>query len=241
MSELNKLIEQRRSVILNWLYQQTKGSVLYGPFKGMKISPNVCWGDGDTGGKLLGIYENELFDSIQEVIETNPDVVVNYGCAEGYYGVGLGMLLPQSKIVFVDIEDKAIQVSRQNAELNQIKNAEYYNKGDQQMLETILSSAKNPFLLMDCEGAEDYLLDIEAVPSLKKTTILVEVHEFMSQGMTDRLIYKFNETHDLEGIVQGTKNYHVEPITLLGDLDKAIINNENRPSTMNWIYMRVKK
>jgi len=241
MSELNKLIEQRRSVILNWLYQQTKGSVLYGPFKGMKISPNVCWGDGDTGGKLLGIYENELFDSIQEVIETNPDVVVNYGCAEGYYGVGLGMLLPQSKIVFVDIEDKAIQVSRQNAELNQIKNAEYYNKGDQQMLETILSSAENPFLLMDCEGAEDYLLDIEAVPSLKKTTILVEVHEFMSQGMTDRLIYKFNETHDLEGIVQGTKNYHVEPITLLGDLDKAIINNENRPSTMNWIYMRVKK
>lgn len=241
MSDLNKLIEQRRSVILNWLYQQTKGSVLYGPFKGMTISPNVCWGDGDTGSKLLGIYENELFDAIQEVVKTNPDVIVNYGCAEGYYGVGLGMLLPKSKIVFVDIEDKAIQVSRQNAELNQVKNAEYYNKGDQQMLETILSSAKNPFLLMDCEGAEDYLLDIEAVPSLKKTTILVEVHEFMSQGMTDRLVYKFNETHDLEGIVQGTKNYHVDPITLLGDLDKAIINNENRPNTMNWIYMRAKK
>lgn len=241
MSELNKLVEQRRALILNWLYQQTNGEVLHGIFKGMKIAPVFCWGDGDTGGKLLGIYENELFEQLDEVIKTKPDVVVNYGCAEGYYGVGLGLLLPDSKIVFVDIENKAIEVSKQNADLNSLKNAVYYTGGDNQLLESILSQAENPFLLMDCEGAEDYLLDLESVPSLAKTTILVEVHEFMSQGMTERLVYKFNETHDLEGIVQGTKNYHVEPITVLGDLDKAIINNENRPNTMNWIFMRVKK
>lgn len=240
-NDLNKLIEQRRSVILNWLYQQTNGTVLYGPFQGMKIAPNFCWGDGDTGGKLLGIYENELFGALEEVVASKPDVIVNYGCAEGYYGVGLAMMLPETKVVFVDIEEKALTVSKENAQLNSIENAEYIKGGDQTLLESLLSSAKNPFLLMDCEGAEDYLLDLDTVPSLARTTILVEVHEFMSQGMTDRLVYKFNETHDLEGIVQGSKNYHVEPLTLLGDLDKAIINNENRPNTMNWIFMRVKK
>lgn len=239
--DLNKLIEQRRTVILNWLYQQTNGEVLYGPFKGMKIAPSFCWGDGDTGGKLLGIYEDELFPSIQEVINSEPDLIINYGCAEGYYGVGLGMLLPNSKIIFVDIEQRAIDVSKQNAALNNVTNVDFHINSDQSLLEFLLSDAENPFLLMDCEGAEDYLLDLNTAPSLAKTNILVEVHEFMSQGMTDRLVYKFNETHDLEGIVQGPKNYHVEPLTLLGDLDKAIINNENRPNTMNWIFMRVKK
>jgi len=241
MSELNKLIDERRALILNWLYQQTKGEVLYGPFKGMKISSTFCWSDGDTGGKLLGIYENELFDSLNEAVESKPDLIVNYGCAEGYYGVGLGLLLPESKIVFVDIEERAIEISKQNAELNSLKNTDYYLGGDAALLESLLSQANNPFLLMDCEGAEDYLLNLNAVPSLAKTTILVEVHEFMSPGMTDRLVYKFNETHDLEGIIQGPKNYHVDPITALGDLDKAIINNENRPNTMNWIFMRVKQ
>ena len=63
------------------------------------------------------------------------------------------------------------------------------------------------------------------------------MHDFMQQGLTENLVYKFNDSHDLEGLTQGTKNYHIEPILELGDTDKMILLNENRPCTMNWVYM----
>lgn len=238
---LNKAIDERRRLILNWLYNEVNGEVIYGPFKGMKIAPKYCWGDGDTGAKLLGIYENEIFGCLEETLGLNPDLIVNYGCAEGYYGLGVARLLPKAKIIFVDIEAKAIEITKENAQLNGITNCEYMQGMGKSQMEAVLSAAVNPLIIMDCEGAEDFILDPVQVPSLSKTNIIVEVHEFMSAGMTDRLIDRFNETHNLEGIPQGSKDYHIEPITVLSDLDKLILNNENRPNTMNWIYMRAKQ
>lgn len=236
--DLMKTIDERRKLILDYVYKECNGIVKHGPFTGMKILPNYCWGDGDTGGKLLGVYESELFPYIDQIIKINPDLVINYGCAEGYYGIGLGLKLPQSQIVMIDIEQRAIEISRQNAEANNLKNVLYYTKCD---LNDLLTTADRPCVLMDCEGAEEYLLDLDKTPALADTIILVEMHEFMRQGMTDSLVYKFNETHELEGIIQGSKDLHVSPIDVLGDTDKWIIANENRPNTMNWVFMVPKR
>ena len=229
-----KVIEDRRKLVLDYVYRECNGTVKYGPFAGMKILSNYCWGDGDTGGKLLGVYETELIPYIDQIIKLDPDVIINYGCAEGYYGIGLGLRLPRSRIIMVDIEQRAIEISRLNAEANNLTKVEYYTDCN---LDQLLATAQRACIIMDCEGAEDYLLDLEKTPALADAVILVEMHEFMGQGMTDRLVSKFNETHDLEGIIQGSKDLHISPIDVLGDTDKWIIANENRPHTMNWVYM----
>lgn len=234
---LNRLIKERRDLILDYVYKECNGTVKYGPFTGMKILPEYCWGDGDTGSKLLGLYEVELFEPIEECIAANPDLIINYGCAEGFYGLGMAMHLPNSKVVLFDIEQSALDVSRKNAIANNLTNVEFSRECNHAYLESILSKASNPIILMDCEGAEDIVLDLKKIPSLAKTTVVVELHDCLLAGITERLINKFEKSHNLEGITQSTPNLHVEPILGLSDLDKLILYNENRPSTMTWAVM----
>jgi hypothetical protein len=239
-NQLNQLLEARRKQILDYVYRECNGTVKYGPFTGMKILPKYCWGDGDTGGKLLGIYETELYEEIENIIKQEPDLIINYGCAEGFYGIGMAMRLPNSKVVLFDINQKALTVSKENATVNQVTNIEYSMECTHEYLEKLLSEAKNPFILMDCEGAEDIVLDLEKIPSLAKTKIIVELHDCLYQGITERLIYKFEGSHELDAVPQGTRDLHIEPLLGISDLDKLIIYNENRPSTMTWAVMTPK-
>jgi len=232
--QLNKLIEERRKRILNFVYEQCQGTVKYGPFTGMKILPQYCWGDGDTGGKLLGIYETEIYNEIEEVIKTEPDLIINYGCAEGYYGIGMAIRLPNSRVVLFDINQKAIDISKQNTDANGVTNVEYSTECNHTYLEQLLSTAENPFIIMDCEGAEDLVLDPVKIPSLSKARVIVELHDCILPGITERMIEKFSESHEVDGISQGTRDLHIDPLIYISDLDKLIIYNENRPCTMTW-------
>jgi len=42
--------------------------------------------------KLLGFYEQPLQPYIEQVIQTGYPTIINIGCAEGYYAVGLAHL-----------------------------------------------------------------------------------------------------------------------------------------------------
>jgi len=240
IDQINSLLHTRRKQVLDYVYTQCNGTVKYGPFTGMKILPKYCWGDGDTGGKLLGIYETELYEEIEEVIESEPDLVINYGCAEGFYGIGLAMRLPNARVVLFDIAASALTVAEENADANGVTNAEFSNQCTYEYLEELLSSATNPVIIMDCEGAEDMVLDLDKIPSLSKAKIIVELHDCILPGITERLIGKFENTHDLDGISQGTRDLHIEPLLEVSDLDKLIIYNENRPCTMTWAVMTPK-
>ena len=240
--KLNEVLDARRGEILSYLYNVTNGVVQHGLFQGMKVLKKSKWGDGDLGAKLLGIYEDELFLILEKVLKDNHDVIVNYGCAEGFYGVGLAKLLPASKVIMMDIEPELLKIAEENSKLNQVVNIEISSDCNNKVyFESLIADASNPFILMDCEGYEDFMLDPIEIPSLLKSTILVEMHDCFHPGLTENIIYKFNDTHDLQGISQGSKNLHIEPILELSDTDKWIIANENRPKTMHWIHMIPKK
>lgn len=236
--KLNEMLDQRRAVLLDYVYKKTEGVVQHGIFKGMKILKKHIWGDGDLGGKLLGIYEDELYPIIEKEVSNNHDVVVNYGCAEGYYGIGIAIKLPNTRVVMFDLNKDTLDIAKENAQLNGVTNVEFSSQcNDLEYLESILRDYKNPLIIMDCEGYEDLMLDPVSVPSLSRSTVIVEMHDCLYPNLTDRLVHKFNDIHDLEGITQGTKNLHIEPILEFSDTDKFIIANENRPRTMHWVYM----
>lgn len=236
-THIYNFVMERRKILLPTIFQRCNSKVIDGPFKNMTILPQYCWGDGDTAGKLLGLYEDELYPTIEQEIENDHDLIINYGCAEGFYGVGMAIRCPTSRIVLFDIAQKALDVSKQNAIANSVSNINYTLECNHLRLNKELASAKNPLIIMDCEGAEDLVLDLEKVPELARTTVLVETHDCILPGITDRLILKFNDSHDLFGIIQGSKNLYRDPIHDFSDTDKWILNNENRPSTMSWIHM----
>ncbi len=79
-----------------WIHRKTNGVVQSGPFAGMKLSQNEVWKDGNLGTKLLGCYEKELHGFIEDEIKrlsNRPSRIVDIGCAEGFYSVGLALRL----------------------------------------------------------------------------------------------------------------------------------------------------
>jgi hypothetical protein len=94
---------------------------------------------------------------------------------------------------------------------------------------------------MDCEGAEDQLLDLEVIPELEKTSVIVESHDCNIPGLTNKLLDRFKDTHNIEVIEQGAKNPYTEITRDLSDWDKMLLCCEFRPSTMSWLYLTPKK
>ena len=229
----------RRIELIHILLSRTNGEVYQGPFKGMKILPKWSWGDGDVGGKILGVYESELFPAIETAIANNPDLVLNIGCAEGFYGIGLAMRTGRKTILF-DLMESAISIARENANANGVNNILFSNECTAEVYQHYLSQASNPLVVMDCEGAEDQLLDLSVIPALAKTSIIVESHDCNIPGLTNKLIGRFKDTHNIQVIEQGAKNPYTEITRDFSDWDKMLLCCEFRPSTMFWLYLTPK-
>ena len=236
---LQKYIElnwQRRAEIRNIIFQRTKGIVYQGPFKGLKILPKWTWGDGDCIGKLLGIYECELYQYIEESINRNPDLILNIGSAEGYYGLGLSKRTNIPTVLF-DINPNALNIARETAKENNIHNVQFNTDCNPEEYQRYLEKAQRPFIVMDIEGAEDDILDLKVMPDLVKADIIVECHDCNKEGISLRLIEKFQATHWIKIIPQGAKNPYMEITDDFNDYDKMIMCCEARPRTMTWMYM----
>jgi methylase of polypeptide subunit release factors len=57
--------------------------------------------------KLLGSYEAELHPVLDQVIRNNYETIIDVGCAEGYYAVGLALSLPTTHVHAFDIDSRA--------------------------------------------------------------------------------------------------------------------------------------
>jgi 2-polyprenyl-3-methyl-5-hydroxy-6-metoxy-1,4-benzoquinol methylase len=228
---------RRRAEISNALYQAQHGSVLSGPFAGMTMLPEASWGDGDLAPKLLGCYEAELHPAIAKAIARAPKSVVNIGCAEGYYAIGLARALPSSRVYAFDTSAAAQQICSRAAAANQV--ASRANVGGTctpATLREIISKDDRTLLVVDCEGAELQLLDPREVPGIQACDVIVECHDFINSSITSTLRQRFAATHDVELVSEGPRNPNQFPsLQRWQSSDRWLAVNENRPVTMNWL------
>src|SRR5262245_14176706 len=135
--------------------------------------------------KMVGTYELEIRDAVEWIVNYQPDLVVNVGCAEGYYAIGMARRLPDARVVAFDIESRARRLTQKLASINNVENrVEIGRKCTVSNLEPLCASASKPAIIVDCEGFEDHLLVPQQVPSLAKTVILVEVHDCFAPGVS---------------------------------------------------------
>jgi hypothetical protein len=71
---------------------------------------------------------------------------------------------------------------------------------DAPALEAVLRGITGAWVLIDAEGAEREILDPALVPSLAKTVVLVELHDFIVRGIRALLEGRFHPTHRIEVI-----------------------------------------
>jgi hypothetical protein len=227
----------RRFDIVNVLFQFHGGTVASGPFAGMKLMREASWGDGDLAPKLLGCYEAELHPAVAKVVARNPKTIVNIGCAEGYYAIGLARLLPQARVFAFEISEQAQDICRRAAATNQLGDQLVVaGKCDIEQLRKIAGQTDRPVLVVDCEGAELELLDPIQAPEIRHCDMIVECHDFMNPKITQTLQERLSSSHDIENVVEGPRDPNqFASLRRWQSLDRWLAVNENRPVTMNWL------
>ena len=220
---------------------RTASTVQQGPFQGMRL---VTKSAGSAYiPKLLGIYERELRDAVESLIAWKPDQVVDLGAAEGYYAVGMARRLPQAKIHAFEMMPDAQALLARNAKANDVRDQiEIHGEATAANLQPLLSHFGRTCVICDVEGAERQLLDPGVIPALKKTPVLVELHDFIDPEITALLKQRFQETHHIKHIWQTGRSRTEFPWNTLYTrlLPKTYLDwsvSEWRPVRMAWFWM----
>lgn len=231
-------LEEQRKEMADLLIAEVGNLVQSGPFAGMELPTEFCWGDGHRLPKLLGSYEAELHPWLESIVKNPYDLVVDIGCAEGYYVAGLARAFPASTRMYgFDISRKAQRICRSACEKNNVSDrVTVGGKCDAEDIRLLLSQAKRPLLLLDCEGGEVELLCDNRDPQLDAADILVECHDLFDRTITPKLYRRFSDTHNIELVRERGRDLDQFPfLQRFGGFQRALAVCEFRPELMHWL------
>ena len=236
-----RLLAKWRSVLIqNTVLEKSGTTVLQGPLKGLNFVEQSS--EGCHIAKLLGCYEQPLQPYLVRAIERNYETLINIGCAEGYYAVGLAVAMPDTISLAFDTDKNAQKACAELAEKNGV--AERVKIGAHFDIEKFREfEAHNALVFCDIEGAERALLDPIKVPALAKFDIIVESHECLINGITEDLINRFSPTHDIVRIDDdGSRGLERAPkwFSELAHLDQLLATWEWRSGPTPWLVMDAK-
>ena len=167
-------------------------TVTKGPFTGMAY---ISMGLGiRVIPKLIGSYEEELREVISSLLSYDFKVVINIGCSEGYYAVGMARSLPGAAIFAFDSDLKSRFECLRMAVKNKVDNRIIIGGFCDRFILSQLPLT-NSLIICDCEGYEVELLDPQIIPDLKKSFLLVELHDCLNPLTSDIIIKRFCDTH----------------------------------------------
>lgn len=216
------------------VFQHCNAKVISGPFRDMKYI-KVAHGS-VLAPKVLGTYEQELHSCIEEIIAHNYHNILDIGCAEGYYAVGFALRCPHSNIYAYDVMFKAQKMCRKLAKANNCKNIQVGGECSWQEIATL--SEQDSFIFCDIEGAETYVFDPQKCPQIAKCDFLIEMHDTANINISDELVKRFSDTHDVT-IIHSQKRETNELVDFLKPQEQALALEELRGEEC-WGYFKRK-
>ena len=215
-------------------------TVLHGPFAGLRYASARSAGSALVP-KLLGSYEHELHGVIERILAGDYTDIVDIGCAEGYYAVGLGARFPQAT------SPRAQQLCMAMARLNGI--AERLELGDfcdeAELLD--LKLGRKALVLSDCEGYEATLFTARVAAFLAPHDVLIEVHEDPHDPtLSAELQSRFASTHDVTIVdsIDDKRKLRGRDFPELAGFDvrtRHRLVREGRQGIMEWLYFTPKR
>src|SRR5258706_11046170 len=234
---LGPAVWARQAKLAAFLHQHYGGVVAGGPFQGLKLLEEHSWGIGDTSSKIVGLYEAELHPFLEELARRPPPAVINVGCAEGYYAVGLARLFPATQVFAFDTDVKAQVLCRRTAALNQVGDRVIVlGECAPAMLQNLLAQHPQALLVIDCEGYEKELIAGEVLGAAARASLIVECHDFVDATITATLAERLAASHRVQVIPEGPRDPNqLAPLQTMSSLDRWLGVLENRPAMMTWV------
>jgi SAM-dependent methyltransferase len=182
--------------------------------------------------KRLGCYEQELHSLIDSW--SGYDRIIDVGCGEGWYAVGLARRMPNADVWGFDISAEARNACERNAAVNGVS-IHLDAAADPKLLQRLIIPIT--LVIVDAEGAEVDLLDPAVTPALVSADVLVETHDFLRPGATEAMLRRFSDRpHTL--IEQQPRNPAEFPVLAklaLPDQQRAV--TESRPHDNRWLWL----
>ncbi len=232
---LRMLAKWRSGLVANTLVKRSGSVVLSGPFKGMVYDSGAA--EGSRAARLIGAYEASLAPIIETIVAKPYRLLIDIGCAEGYYAVGLARRMPQASVWARDVDARAQALCRRLAEANGV--AERVQVGGLVThADFDICTKQQTLVLCDIEGAEDHLLDPTAAKGLLAADILVETHDAFQRGLSDKIAARFAPTHLVQKIGRRLQDEGLPDwMEGLSDMDRLLALWEWRAGPTPWLWM----
>jgi hypothetical protein len=192
--------------------------------------------------KLLGSYESELHAVLDELLRNDYNTVVDVGCAEGYYAVGLALRLPHAEVYAFDIDPHARQLCSKMARLNGVADRIHIGEFCNEEVLRSIPLGERALILSDCEGYEGSLFNRQLAEFLLNHDVIIETHDFIDIELSVKMRDAFTVTHHVRSIksvddIEKAHNFNDGALESYSTWDKYRILRENRPAIMEWLVM----
>jgi precorrin-6B methylase 2 len=216
-------------------------AVAHGPFKNLRYASAESVASALLP-KLLGSYESELHPVLEELLTIKHSAVVDIGCAEGYYAIGLALRESDAEVYAFDLNPYAWQACAQMAKLNNVADRVHV-RGlcDQKTLRSI-QLGERALIVSDCEGYESTLFTREIAEYLEKHDLIIETHDAVDIETSARVRAAFAGTHDIRSIrsvddFEKAHSYRYPELDSYGLQERHRILREQRANIMEWLVM----
>lgn len=229
------LLHYRCLLINNTILQKDGDRVYGGPFAGM-VLPDPA--NRLQAPLLLGCYEGELHDIVRAIPDAGYQHLINIGCGEGYYAVGIKRMAPHIQVWAHDIDPDAQRKCRETAALNGV---DIHVGGIFDPQQFALHQGYRTLVWCDIEGAEEMLLDPARYPALAGMDILVELHPTATGHTRDTVPARFADTHSVD--IRHPRGYAFDMPEWLRDgsqLNQLLARLEWRGTATPWAMMRAR-
>lgn len=212
-----------------------EGTVLSGPFSGMRF------GNGSSISeilpKLIGSYECELHEAIENLIKRQFQTIINIGAADGYYAVGMALRCPRAQIIAFELNEKKRNECLDVARMNKVDNRiTILGRCDAKSLCAL--NFEDALIIVDCEGEEIDIFNEDVVLKLVETWLLIELHDALRPGCSRSLWQRFGNSHKMEFVGPSPRNPEKFPVLNgLRPRQKALVLDENRMGVQEWLVI----
>jgi hypothetical protein len=211
-------------------------TVRHGPFAGMRYVdrarklPNIV-------SKLLGSFEWELHEAIEQIVAARPRALLNIGSAHGYYAIGLARRLPESRIYALELLARQRSLCLEIAEANGV--ADRIRVGGACDVAALRALPEDPTAVVcDCEGCEIDLLRPELVPFLRTAIVVVELHEAAGEAAVEELLSRFAGSHERRIREYGDSPAPSYPeLMQLPEAERQLVARERRAEVTRWAVL----
>jgi len=219
------------------LIRKLGNQVLHGPFAGVVLSPEAE--REHLGPFLLGSFESELHPTWEILLKNHYDLLIDVGAKFGYYAIGLAKRYPHSRVIGFDTDPWARKAMTEMCAANQV-GVDICSFCSPEWLRDHLP--EGAFIFSDCEGYEKTLFGAMDIPALSSATMVIEIHEQASPGVTEVIRKKFSNSHDITVIDSQRHTEGAFPeIEGFEEQERQLALNEYRTFEQCWLCLTPKK